>query len=71
MQTEGSLTGDWHAATDRAEHSRLQRPSSTLHNPHLKHRQVLLLRNPWQDYFAVRSVKLWGQAGEAGLGQAR
>lgn len=49
-----SLTGHWHAATDRAEHSRL--PSSMLHNLYLKHRQFLPFRNPWQDNFAVRAV---------------
>lgn len=71
MQIEGSLTGDWHAATDRAEHSREHTPSSTLHYLYLKHRQFLPLRNPWQDNFAARAVKLWGQAVGAGLGQAR
>ena len=39
MQIGGSLTGDWHAATAGAEHSRLA-PSSALHNVFLKHRQV-------------------------------
>lgn len=52
-----SLPGDWHAATGRAEHSRLA-PSSILHNLYLKHRQFLPLRNPWQDNFDVRAVKL-------------
>lgn len=39
MQVGGWLTGDWHAATARAEHSRLA-PSSALHNLYLKHRRV-------------------------------
>lgn len=70
MQIGEALTGDWHAATDRAEHSRLA-PSSTLHSLYSKHSQFLPLGHPWKDNFAVRAVKLWGQAVGAGLGQAR
>lgn len=48
-------TGNWHAATAGAEHSRLA-PSSVLHNLYLKYRQLGNIAFDWKHESVMPSV---------------